>query len=332
VSTTDERTGVQYPDKIRLAGEPMDEIEAHSVVRAIKFHGVRMCQELVRAHDGQAWLALGHDSWGTFCEQVLAITRQRANQLVKSARNQTGLALMFEVAVESIDLPERWIRGATLEDLRPMVETAVSTLPPDATYDQRVSAIVGAVEQYHREHAQTTKKVTQRRSESTTTETSSDRDPAPGADESGGEAKPDLLAASLPDADVAAPRDEGRRDGADESDEAAPPADESDASDGGAAATAAPVAESPDPDGHAADGSGKGPDASPPVASGPTEADEAATWAAVLKVLSRWEMADLAVLVPSSEWDRRRRWVATVRKHMDTYEAAMAPKPLEAVK
>lgn len=140
-------------------------------------------------------------------------------------------------------------------------------------------------------------------------ETSSGQDPAPGADESGGEAKPDLSAASLPDAAILGGR--GDRDGSAEdpaTDEAsAPSALDTDAATGAAddAATTARLGGSDSSAGTTAGASEEGPDATTePVASGPSKAQVSAAFAAALTLLTIGA-AEAAELLVGDERDDR---------------------------
>lgn len=165
---------VRYPDHIRLNHEPMDETEAKQITRRIKTYGVRMCQEIVRAHDGAAHLALGCKTWDDYCADHLGISRQRAHQVLDAARKTSNLALMVECSPDLLAMPERWLRGVPLDELEATASTAVDAVDPEASDDERAAAVVEAVEHLHRT------KVTARRSESITTEFSSDKHPPSG--------------------------------------------------------------------------------------------------------------------------------------------------------
>lgn len=116
--------------------------EAVALTADIRETGEELFRKLHRAHEGNAWKALGYESWAAYIAAEFDFTRRNADKLVVQGR--VVLELEAAAGLEArFSLPGRQAEKLA-PDLRKHVKAikaAVSDLPPDATPEERAEVL-----------------------------------------------------------------------------------------------------------------------------------------------------------------------------------------------
>ena len=104
-----------------------------------------LCFLVRRAHEGQAWAALGFSSWGNYCTEKLDMSRQYANHLVRMASMLDALASLAQTDPDRLALTERSVRCVDQDDAVRKATKALRSLPRGADEEERVKAVRSAV-------------------------------------------------------------------------------------------------------------------------------------------------------------------------------------------
>lgn len=134
-----------FPERIRLAHQPMNEAEAVEATNRVNAYAKRLPQCVKEVHDGQAWLALGCASWDEYVAEHLVITIRYANMLLAAATRLHELADQFDVDLELLAVPERVLRGADLGTMVPEIEANIAELGPDPEPEAKAAAVTEGI-------------------------------------------------------------------------------------------------------------------------------------------------------------------------------------------
>lgn len=115
----------------------LDEDEARKLTATIKAHAGVLWRLLKEAHDGQAWRAMGYDSWAEYLRTEFDISRSRGYQLIAHADAVYELADAADLDMSTmVDIPERITRDLDVPAAAEAVAAAVADLPADATEER----------------------------------------------------------------------------------------------------------------------------------------------------------------------------------------------------
>ncbi len=120
----------------------LTEAEARDLTARACAAGENLAQMLLELHEGEAWRALGHASWGAYVEAELPFAHRQANYTLTQARAQRLLAEAMGGTSGSTPLPSRRDAAAILKN--PAIGATVA-IPPGATVREVAAAVHQAV-------------------------------------------------------------------------------------------------------------------------------------------------------------------------------------------
>jgi hypothetical protein len=129
----------------------MTEAEARKITAEIKTWAGTLWLKIEAAHRGQAWRALGYESWGTYLEAEFDISRSRGYQLVAHARAVRALAEAAGIEDESTMWTPRegHTRHLDAEAVAADVAERAADLPDDATDEDRAELVKVTVTEHY---------------------------------------------------------------------------------------------------------------------------------------------------------------------------------------
>lgn len=80
------QTSITAKQEVPSATVPLSADEARALTEEVRKDAERLWDKLLRLHDGQAWAALGYDTWDSYVAAEFDFSRRRANQLISHAR------------------------------------------------------------------------------------------------------------------------------------------------------------------------------------------------------------------------------------------------------
>lgn len=124
----------------------MSEDEARSITAEIKAWAGTLWKKLKQAHDGQAWRALGYDSWRAYIDAEFDMGKSQAYRLLTHANAVYELAGAAGLTPDELSpagdtIPERVTRGLDLDAVCEAIREAVMDLPRDATTATRAQLV-----------------------------------------------------------------------------------------------------------------------------------------------------------------------------------------------
>ena len=100
----------------------MTEAEAKEITAAIKDTAAELFRLVQRAHEGQAWKVLGHDSWAAYVRDELQISRGHAYRLLTQAK------VVDAIEEVSPDGDTSVVTEAAARDIAPRIEEVVEAI------------------------------------------------------------------------------------------------------------------------------------------------------------------------------------------------------------
>lgn len=135
----------QFPARIRLQGDPMNEDEARLITAQINAYAINLPKLVKEAKDAEAWRTLGFASWQEYVTEALVISRQYADLLVKHAAKAEELSDATGLPVDLFALPERATRPLEKSTMVDAATTALAELPADTSDEAKAEAVTAAV-------------------------------------------------------------------------------------------------------------------------------------------------------------------------------------------
>jgi len=133
------------PTDLRWPWEPMNAEQAMRVATQINAYSIRLPMLVKEAKDGEAWKALGCNSWTEFVEEHLVISTEYARLLLRGADKLEELAAGTGIPVDLFAIPERVLRGLDTPTMVGVGRATVAELPAGTEPEERAAAVDEAV-------------------------------------------------------------------------------------------------------------------------------------------------------------------------------------------
>lgn len=132
----------------------MDKRQALKITADIKAWAGTLWLKIEEAYRGQAWRALGYESWEAYLDAEFEISRSRGYRLVTHAAAVRELTAAAGLESPMGDIPERRTRGLDVASASAEIAAAVDDLPDDAPASARVDLVKRVVTEHYETDAQ----------------------------------------------------------------------------------------------------------------------------------------------------------------------------------